>query len=387
MHGSTVPAASAGNLSHELATVDKDPPPLRRPSWMVAGIRHAKTHRLPPLFGPLLLVAAASLALLLAGASNAARADAAKTLVLYAVPADRAFVNNSDDRSRGLGNNPFGNYTTASAATQTSNEKLLGPFPGDEGLFTFDLYSDAAHGHAAGTALVICQYVFDKQSYCDTQYQLDGGTLVGQGPANADAKEFSFQITGGTAAYRGMTGDVSATLAGPTFIAPYLMLEPQRLVLNVHPASGKKKTTIYSLATKEQFVDNGDDEARGYASNPFHIRDKALAASENEDKSGPYPGDEAVFSFNVYSDSASKKPAGAAEFTCLYAFDRIAYCDAAYQLAGGTLVGGGAFTFDSDRFTLAITGGTGRYANMTGDVAATEAKGQSQQLALVLERR
>ena len=353
---------------------------------MLLGIRHAKTRPLA-LLGPALVAVAASSALLLAGSSNAARTADAKTIVLYSVPADRGFVNNADDRTRGLGNNPFGNYTTSASATQTSNEKLLGPFPGDEGIFTFDLYSDAAHEHSAGTALVICQYVFDKQSYCDTQYQLANGTLVGQGPANADARQFGFQITGGTAGYRGMTGDVSATLAGPTFIARYLMLEPQRLVLNVHPASGSKKSTVYSLATKEQFVDNGDDEARGYSSNPFHIRNKDLAASENEDKGGPYPGDEAVFSFNVYSDAGSKKPAGTAQFTCLYAFERVAYCDTAYQLEGGTLVGGGAFTFDSDRFTLAITGGTGRYANLTGDVAATEAKGDSQRLALVLERR
>ena len=336
---------------------------------------------------PAVLVVAASAALLLAGGANATRTADGKTIVLYSVPVDRGFVNNADDRTRGLGNNPFGNYTTAAAATQTSNEKLLGPFPGDEGLFTFDLYTDAAHKHSAGKGLVICQYVFDKQSYCDVQYTLGDGTLVAQGPANADARQFSFQVTGGTAGYRGMSGDVSATRAGPRYVAPYLMLEPQRLVLNVHPASGSQKSTIYSLATKEQFVDNGDDESRGYAANPFHIRNKALAASEDEDKNGPYPGDEAVFTFKVYSDAALKKPLGSATFTCLYAFDRDAYCDAAYQLEGGTLIGGGAFTFDADNFTLAITGGTGRYANATGDVAATESKGQSQRLALVLGRR
>jgi hypothetical protein len=335
----------------------------------------------------------ATLVVLMATATVASSAMAAthgsvKTLIVYTTPKQRAFVNNADDRGRGIGNNPFGNYSTAAAATNSTDEKLLGPFPGDAGLFTYDLYSDSARKDHVGTGVTICQYLFDKTAYCDAQYTLNDGTLVGGGVLDADARAFSLQLTGGTSAYHGMTGSLSATLAGPRGIAPYLMLEPQRLAIAVQPAMApEQKTSLYSLAVKEQFVDNGDDEARGYASNPFHIRNEALAASENEDKSGPYPGDEAVFTFKVYTDAALKKPAGTATFTCLYSFDQSAFCDAAYQLAGGTLIGGGSFTFGANTFTLAITGGTGKYAQLTGDLKATASAGRAQRLALTLAHR
>jgi len=150
-------------------------------------------------------------------------------------------------------------------------------------------------------------------------------------------------------------------------------------------ANGFHYLTLYSAVKKVQFVDNADDEARGYADNPFGFRNKSAAAAENEDKNGPFAGDLAFFSFTVYSDAARHKPVGVAAFTCQYYFDRNAFCDATYELKRGNLTAGGASVFDANNFTLAVTGGTGAYVNSVGEIDITEkSAGNSQQLHFVI---
>jgi hypothetical protein len=146
-----------------------------------------------------------------------------------------------------------------------------------------------------------------------------------------------------------------------------------------------RSVTLYSTVKTQQFVDNGDDEARGYADNPFGFRNKPAQAAETEDQNGPFPGDEAFFSFNLYSDAAHHKPAGVAIFTCQYYFDRNAFCDASYQLKRGNVTAGGASSFSANNFTLAITGGSGAYTNAAGAIEISEgSSGKSQRLHFVL---
>jgi hypothetical protein len=162
-------------------------------------------------------------------------------------------------------------------------------------------------------------------------------------------------------------------------------------VLSVSAASGAgdsaksvQKFTFYSVATEEQFVNNSDDRQRGKGNNPFG-NFKDLTATTKEHGNGPFPGDEALFKFNVYKSGDLKQKAGTATFTCQYNFNRNAFCDAAYQLDGGQLIAAGAFSFDAGSFELAITGGTGKYRSLTGDLEATPGPRHSQRLVITLE--
>jgi hypothetical protein len=152
-----------------------------------------------------------------------------------------------------------------------------------------------------------------------------------------------------------------------------------------HAAKDAQTLSLYSLATEEQFVNNADDRQRGRGNNPFGNY-KDLTATSKENGNGPFPGDQALFKFAVYSSNALKKSVGTAVFTCTYNFDRNAFCDAVYTLKGGSLIGAGAFNFDAGRFSIAITGGTGKYRSANGDLQATPAKNKAQHLTIVLTR-
>lgn len=157
----------------------------------------------------------------------------AKSFTLYAVSTKRKFVNNTDDRARGEGKNPFGNYT-GSFATAPSDERAFGPFAGDEGVYLFALYSDAKHTKQAGSATFICQYNFGHNGICDASFELDGGALVGKGAYNYDARKFRLAIVGGTSAYRSLRGVVRIATLGlatqkPPVRSAVPMLQAQRL--------------------------------------------------------------------------------------------------------------------------------------------------------------
>ncbi len=145
-----------------------------------------------------------------AGHSSKAAVVGTKKLVIYSVPTAEQFMNHQDDRARGLGNNPFGNFQDAQTPTK---EAGTGPFAGDRAIFTFALYTDASLKKSVGSAIYICQYSFNKYALCETAYVLSGGTLVGDGSFNFNATTFAVAVTGGTGRFRSMTGDVEATPA------------------------------------------------------------------------------------------------------------------------------------------------------------------------------
>jgi hypothetical protein len=135
---------------------------------------------------------------------------------------------------------------------------------------------------------------------------------------------------------------------------------------------------------QEQFVNNADDRTRGIGNNPFgNFNDSAPVTKTG---SGPFPGDEALFSFNLYTNVDRKTKAGSAIFRCYYNFSKNAFCDVSFQLTGkGTLTAVGAFNFNATQFNLAVTGGYGGYANARGVVAESPGAKHSQRLAFVLD--
>jgi len=150
-------------------------------------------------------------------------------------------------------------------------------------------------------------------------------------------------------------------------------------------AARPQRLTLYSAATAEQFVNNEDDRARGAGNNPFGAYSDFTSSTE-EKGGGPFPGDQSVFTFDLYTGPTLKTKAGSAVFTCQYGFDKNAFCDASYRLTGGTLFGAGAFNFTTTMFTLAITGGYGNYIGMTGDVETTPSINNAQRLRFVIQR-
>ena len=147
-------------------------------------------------------------------------------------------------------------------------------------------------------------------------------------------------------------------------------------------AAGPTKLAIYSAPANETFVANADDEARGSANNPYGTH--THSASVSEKNNGPFAGDEALFSFDVYSSPSLATKIGSAVYTCQYYFNKNAFCDASFQLKGGTLIAAGALNFTAKTFALAVTGGYGTYAGATGDVEASPSGKGAQRLVFVL---
>jgi hypothetical protein len=145
-------------------------------------------------------------------------------------------------------------------------------------------------------------------------------------------------------------------------------------------AAHARTLTLYATAEQEQYVDNSDSLQRGEGNNPFGNY-KDLEPLANKNATGPFPGDEALFSFNLYTDSNLKTRAGSAIFTCQFNLNKNAFCDASFQLAaGGTLMASGAFNFTAARFSLAVIGGYGAYSNRRGSVLDAPSANHAQKL-------
>jgi hypothetical protein len=143
------------------------------------------------------------------------------------------------------------------------------------------------------------------------------------------------------------------------------------------------RLTIYSVAEQEEFINHEDDRIRGSGRNPFgNFRDVAPSTST---AAGPFPGDEALFSFNLYASSGLGKRIGTAVYTCMYNFNKNAFCDATFRFTGGsTLVAEGSFNFNTTAFGLAVTGGDGTYAGASGTLNESPAANHAQRLVFIL---
>lgn len=144
-------------------------------------------------------------------------------------------------------------------------------------------------------------------------------------------------------------------------------------------ASGAQRFTFYASVKNERYINNVDDLSRGEGHNPFG-NVSSVKPPTNEKTSGPLAGDEAMYAFDLFTNSDLKTKAGSVIFVCWYNFNRNALCDAAFQLSGGTLIGKGAFNFADQTFSLALLGGTSKYRSTGGfvEISALGAKTQSQ---------
>jgi hypothetical protein len=144
-------------------------------------------------------------------------------------------------------------------------------------------------------------------------------------------------------------------------------------------AKAPQQMTIYSIATQEQFLNHKDDRARGNGNNPFgNFKDTTTPTAQGGN--GPFAGDRAVFTFKLFKSADLRTAIGSATLVCQYSFNKNAFCNAAYVLKGGTLIGGGEFNFNASKFALGIQGGTGEYSGKLGDLALSPAANHAQRL-------
>jgi hypothetical protein len=110
----------------------------------------------------------------------------------------------------------------------------------------------------------------------------------------------------------------------------------------------------------------------------------APSTAGSEAVKGPFPGDEALYSFTVYRDKALTQKLGSAVYTCVYAFDKIGICNASFQLGNSIMVGTGTVDFTAPAFELGVTGGAGQYASTAGDVNADPSGKHAQRLVFTI---
>jgi hypothetical protein len=146
-------------------------------------------------------------------ACGAALAAPPSRLTLYAVPTTVQFMNHADDRLRGMTTNPFASAAQGQVIASGANEKKAGPFPGDDVLYSFDLYTKPARGKRLGSAIFTCYYDFGKHAVCDSYFDLDGGLILGSGSVALGNPRFVLSVTGGTRTYLGALGQVTSVPA------------------------------------------------------------------------------------------------------------------------------------------------------------------------------
>jgi hypothetical protein len=146
------------------------------------------------------------------------------------------------------------------------------------------------------------------------------------------------------------------------------------------PAPATRVLTVYSVATGLQYINSADDSARGRVNNPLGSTANALAPKGSGGGEGPFAGDIAVYSVDLYSDSTLKRRAGSGVYTCYFNYDQHALCQAYYKpKSGGTLVASGPVDFKTSGFTIVITGGTNTYLGARGEVNVGPAKKKNMQ--------
>ena len=132
---------------------------------------------------------------------------------------------------------------------------------------------------------------------------------------------------------------------------------------------------MYSISPGLHYINSADASARGRVNNPFDRATNKLAPKNPGGGDGPVAGDIAVYSVELYSDSALKRHAGSGVYTCYFNYRQHALCQAYYKTkAGGTLVASGPVDFNTTGFTIVITGGTNTFLGVRGQVVVASAK-------------
>jgi hypothetical protein len=153
----------------------------------------------------------------------------------------------------------------------------------------------------------------------------------------------------------------------------------------VRAADAKKNLTVYAIPTTVQFMNHADDRLRGMSTNPFNqAKAIVITAGSNEKADGPFPGDDILYSFRLYTSPAQKQQVGAAVFTCYDDFLKHAICNAYFDLDAGVVLASGSVAFNNPHFTLGVTGGTRTYLGALGQVNSVPARKNAQRFDLAL---
>src|SRR5262245_51044757 len=145
-------------------------------------------------------------------------------------------------------------------------------------------------------------------------------------------------------------------------------------------SNARSGLTVFTVASGAQFLNTADDRVRGAKNNPFDAATNKLRPKVSEKGDGPFPGDVAVFSFDLYSSPGLKKRAGTASYTCYFNYARRALCQGYYELARGTLVAAGPVDFNKSGFRMIVTGGTQKYLAARGQLTSSQAGTNAQRV-------
>ncbi len=140
--------------------------------------------------------------------------------------------------------------------------------------------------------------------------------------------------------------------------------------------------TIYARATHVQYVSHSDDRVRGDFTNPFNSDTTIPPPKDNN--GGALPGDNALFTFKLFSDRNLKRSIGSATYSCTFNFSRNAVCEADFTLDRGTILATGQLNFNAEDFTLVVISGTGAYLGTRGQVSSSPSTANSHRLAFRL---
>jgi hypothetical protein len=147
-------------------------------------------------------------------------------------------------------------------------------------------------------------------------------------------------------------------------------------------ATGRHTVTVYSVATKAQFLNHQDDRQRAIGKNPFLADTKKLTPT-NTGK-GPFAGDSTLYAFDLYTSPTRTKKVGTAAYDCYYNFARHALCYLTFDVNGSTLIATGQVNFKTTQFKLPVTGGTVQYKGANGEVAMKAMSTTTQRLVFTL---
>lgn len=318
------------------------------------------------------------------GVGSGGAALGSRDVTVYAVSSGVEFINTADDRQRGVNNNPFGAGTSKLRAKVA--DAGSGPFPGDVAVYSFDLFASTNLKQSAGSASYTCYFNYAKHALCKAYYELRGGsTVLAAGPVDFSATGFHLVVTGGTRKYLTASGEVRAAPA---------VRNAQRIDLTFEPATATpragRQLDVYAALGTAQFMNHADDRVRGMTTNPFNVDEKALrlviVTNGKEKGNGPFPGDDILYTFKLYTSPSLEKRAGSAIFTCYYNFAKRALCDSYFDLPGGLILSSGPVVFNSKRFVMSVSGGTNEYLNVRGAMTATPAAHNLEHLDVKLVR-
>jgi hypothetical protein len=152
-----------------------------------------------------LLIAAALFA---RGIASGSAAEPAKVMTVYSVAEKQIYVNNQDDRERGVDKNPF----TEGAVPSPTPDTL--PAAGDQTLAVAGIFSTPGGKQKQGNAAETCFFNFSSNASCDLTIRLGGGNLIAQGAIHFNSKNFVLAIVGGTGAYRDAGGELKVSPGG-----------------------------------------------------------------------------------------------------------------------------------------------------------------------------